>query len=224
MGEDLPRPYHGRVSLRHKPFIIGIAGGSASGKTTLARSLAQALGERVALLPMDHYYRDLSHLAFPERLQANYDHPEAFDLPLYLKHVQALLSWQAVEMPLYDFRAYTRSPRTERVLPAPVVILEGILVLYPEPLRALMDLKVFVDADADERFIRRLERDVRERGRSLEGVVRQYLEKVKPMHLAFVEPTKRHADVILPGGGQNPVALEMLKAKALARLAGMELA
>ncbi|MFN4232575.1 MULTISPECIES: uridine kinase [Thermus] len=210
--------------MRHKPFIIGIAGGSASGKTTLARSLAQALGERVALLPMDHYYRDLSHLAFPERLQANYDHPEAFDLPLYLKHVQALLSWQAVEMPLYDFRAYTRSPRTERVLPAPVVILEGILVLYPEPLRALMDLKVFVDADADERFIRRLERDVRERGRSLEGVVRQYLEKVKPMHLAFVEPTKRHADVILPGGGQNPVALEMLKAKALARLAGMELA
>lgn len=212
------------MSLRHKPFIIGIAGGSASGKTTLARSLAQALGERVALLPMDHYYRDLSHLAFPERLQVNYDHPEAFDLPLYLKHVQALLSWQVVEMPLYDFRAYTRSPRTERVLPAPVVILEGILVLYPEPLRALMDLKVFVDADADERFIRRLERDVRERGRSLEGVVRQYLEKVKPMHLAFVEPTKRHADVILPGGGQNPVALEMLKAKALARLAGMELA
>jgi uridine kinase len=212
------------VSRRDKPFIIGIAGGSASGKTTLARSLAKALGERVALLPMDHYYRDLSHVAFPERLQANYDHPEAFDLPLYLEHVHALLSGQAVEMPLYDFRAYTRSPKTERVLPAPVVILEGILVLYPEPLRALMDLKVFVDADADERFIRRLERDVQERGRSLESVVRQYLEKVKPMHLAFVEPTKRHADVILPGGGQNPVALEMLKAKALARLAEMGVA
>lgn len=202
-----------------KPFVIGIAGGTASGKTTLARTLAQALGERVALLPMDHYYRDLSHLPFPQRLGVNYDHPEAFDLPLYLDHARALLAGRAVEMPLYDFRAYTRSPRTEKVFPAPVLILEGILVLYPAELRALMDLKVFVDADADERFIRRLLRDVEERGRSLESVVRQYREGVKPMHLAFVEPTKRHADVILPGGGQNPVALEMLKAKALAHLA-----
>lgn len=207
-----------------KPFVIGIAGGSASGKTTLARALAGALGKRVALLPMDHYYRDLSHLPFPERLRVNYDHPEALDLGLYLDHAQALLAGRAVDMPLYDFKAYTRSPKTERVLPAPVVILEGILALYPEELRALMDLKVFVDADADERFIRRLERDVRERGRSLESVVAQYLEKVKPMHLAFVEPSKRHADVILPGGGQNPVALEMLKAKALAHLSQMGVA
>ena len=177
------------MSRRDKPFILGIAGGSASGKTTLAKTW----GEGVAPLPMDPYHRDLSHVAFPEHLQANHDHPEAFDLPFYLEHVHALLSRQAVEMPLYDFRAYTRSPKTERVLPAPLVILE-----------------VFVDADADERFIRRLERDVQERGRSLETVVRQYLEKVKPMHLAFVEPTKRHADVILQGGGQNPVALARL--------------
>lgn len=207
-----------------RAFVIGIAGGSASGKTTLARALAQALGKRVALLPMDHYYQDLSHLSFPERLQVNYDHPEAFDLSLYLAHARALIAGQAVEMPLYDFKAYTRRPATERVLPAPVVVLEGILALYPEELRALMDLKVFVDADADERFIRRLERDVQERGRSLKSVVAQYLEKVKPMHLAFVEPSKRHADVILPGGGQNPVALEMLKAKALAHLSQMGVA
>jgi uridine kinase len=207
-----------------KPFVIGIAGGSASGKTTLAQALARGLGERVALLPMDHYYQDLAHLPMEERLRQNYDHPDAFDLALYLDHVRALLQGRAVERPVYDFRAYTRSPRTERVHPAPVVILEGILVLFPEELRALMDLKVFVDADADERFIRRLKRDVLDRGRSLEGVVAQYLEQVKPMHLSFVEPTKRHADLILPGGGQNPVALETLKAKALAHLVRTEAA
>ncbi|WP_052155164.1 MULTISPECIES: uridine kinase [Thermus] len=219
-----PRLYDGGVVGSPKPFVIGIAGGTASGKTTLARALVEALGERVALLPMDHYYKDLSHFSFPERLAVNYDHPEAFDLPLYLAHAQALLAGSGVEMPTYDFKAYTRGAKTEWVSPAPVVILEGILVLHFPELRALMDLKVFVDADADERFIRRLERDVRERGRSLESVVEQYLSKVKPMHLAFVEPSKRHADVILTGGGQNPVALEMLKAKALSRLAQMEAA
>lgn len=140
-------PYHGGVSAA-KPFVIGIAGGSASGKTTLAQALARALGQRVALLPMDHYYKDLSHLPFPQRLQVNYDHPEAFDLDLYLAHAEALLRGSPVEMPLYDFKAYARSPKTQRVRPAPVVILEGILVLYPEALRQLMDLKVFVDADA----------------------------------------------------------------------------
>jgi len=216
-GGTFPAFYHGRVS-EAKPFVIGIAGGTASGKTTLARSLAQALGRRVVLLPMDHYYKDLSHLPFSERLKVNYDHPEAFDLALYLEHARALLAGNPVDMPLYDFKVYTRSPSTSRVNPAPVVILEGILVLYPEELRTLMDLKVFVDADADERFIRRLIRDVEERGRTLGSVVDQYLTRVKPMHQAFVEPTKRHADVILPGGGQNPVALEMLLAKALSRL------
>ncbi|GAA6733374.1 uridine kinase [Thermus oshimai] len=205
--------------MRKRPFVIGIAGGTASGKTTLARALAQALGARVALLPMDHYYRDLSHLPFPERTRMNYDHPEAFDLELYLAHLEALLRGEGVEMPNYDFKAYTRAPGTVRVGPAPVVILEGILVLWPEELRRRMDLKVYVDADADERFIRRLKRDVKERGRSLEEVVEQYLTRVKPMHLAFVEPSKRHADVILPGGGENPVALAMLKAKALGELA-----
>ena len=219
-GGSSPAFYHGGVS-GSKPFFIGIAGGSASGKTTLAQALAQGLGTRVALLPMDHYYKDQAHLPFPERLEVNYDHPEALDLSLYLEHARALVAGRPVEMPLYDFKAHTRSPKTQRVQPAPVVVLEGILALHLGELRALMDLKVFVDADADERFIRRLQRDVEERGRSLESVVEQYLTRVKPMHQAFVEPSKRHADVILPGGGRNPVALEMLLAKALTRLERM---
>ncbi|KGQ22962.2 uridine kinase [Thermus filiformis] len=202
-----------------RPFAIGIAGGTKSGKTTVARALKEALGGQAALLAMDHYYLDQSHLSLEERRRVNYDHPDAFDLPLYLEHVQRLLRWESVEEPVYSFQDYTRTPLTRRVDPAPVLILEGILLLYDPRLRALLDLKVFVEADADERFIRRLRRDLLERGRSLESVVEQYLSQVKPMHEAFVEPTKRYADIVLPRGGENRVALEMLIAKAQSRLA-----
>jgi uridine kinase len=202
-----------------RPFAIGIAGGTKSGKTTVARALKEALGGQAALLAMDHYYLDQSHLSLEKRRRVNYDHPDAFDLPLYLEHVQRLLRWESVEEPVYSFQDYTRTPLTRRVDPAPVLILEGILLLYDPRLRALLDLKVFVEADADERFIRRLRRDLLERGRSLESAVEQYLSQVKPMHEAFVEPTKRYADIVLPRGGENRVALEMLIAKAQSRLA-----
>ncbi len=168
---------------------------------------------------MDHYYLDQAHLGLEERRRVNYDHPDAFDFSLYLEHVQRLLRWESVEEPVYSFQEYTRSALSRRVDPAPVLILEGILLFYDSRLRSLLDLKVYVEADADERFIRRLRRDLAERGRSLEDVVEQYIHQVKPMHEAFVEPTKRYADLILPRGGENRVALEMLIAKAKSRWA-----
>jgi len=210
------------VSGPGTPFVIGVAGGSGSGKTTVTRRVIETVGrEGVAVLNQDNYYRDQSDIPFESRLHTNYDHPAAFDWALLREQLDALLAGVPIEMPEYDFTQHTRAAHTTRVLPGRVVVLEGFFALYDEELRSRMGLKVFVDADADERFIRRLKRDVLERGRSLEGVVAQYLEQVKPMHLHFVEPTKRYADVIVPRGGQNPVALEMLAAKALARLARM---
>ncbi len=197
-----------------RPFVIGIAGGTGSGKTTVTQAVIEAVGTaNVALLPMDNYYKDNADLSPEERRKLNYDHPHAFDLTLYLEHILALVQGQPVEVPVYSFTQDTRTQDTLRVNPAPVVVLEGIMLLVDEAVRDQMNLKVFVDADPDVRFIRRLQRDMIERGRSVDSVVTQYLELVRPMHLSFVEPSKRYADVIIPHGGHNQQALAMLTAR-----------
>lgn len=197
-----------------RPFVIGIAGGTGSGKTTVTQAVLEAVGKNhVALLPMDNYYKAYAHLPFEERVKLNYDHPDIFDLELYLQQITLLIAGKSVHIPTYSFTEYTRSPQTIEIKPAPVVVLEGIMVLVDEAVRSHMNLKVFVDTDADVRFIRRLQRDIAERGRSVESVVRQYLDLVRPMHLSFVEPSKRYADVIIPHGGRNEQALAMLTAR-----------
>ena len=196
------------------PFVIGVAGGSGSGKTTVTRRVVDTVGQGgVAVLNQDNYYRNQDDIPFEARLKTNYDHPAAFDWTLLREHIDALLSGVPIDMPEYDFTRHTRAPHTTTVLPAPVVVLEGFFALYDEALRDRMHLKVFVDADADVRFIRRLLRDTQERGRTPESVIEQYLEYVHPMHLSFVEPTKRYADVIIPHGGMNEPALDMLAAR-----------
>jgi len=195
-------------------FVIGIAGGTGSGKTTVTRRVIEVVGkDRVALLQMDNYYKNQDHLTYEERTRINYDHPDAFDMPLLLEHLDRLIRGERVESPLYSFVEHTRSRDTQPVEPAPVVVLEGIFALYDPELRRRMQLKVFVDADPDVRFIRRLRRDVDERGRSPESVIEQYLNFVRPMHIAFVEPSKRYADVIIPHGGHNEPALDMLTSR-----------
>ncbi len=194
-------------------LVVGIAGGSGSGKTTVVRAISEAFRNAVAVLEHDAYYRDQSCLSFDERLKTNYDHPFAFDTDLYIDHAEQLVSGRAVDRPVYSFESYTRTSDTVCVRPAGVLILEGILVLEDARIRELMDIKAFVDADPDVRFIRRLMRDVQDRGRTLDSVVDQYLNVVRPMHLQFVEPTKRYADVIIPEGGFNRVAIELLIAR-----------
>ncbi len=194
------------------PLVIGLAGGTGSGKTTVAASLLAMAGERAALLPQDAYYRAQGDVPIEVRARTNYDEPGAFDHELLVEHVDALRAGQSVERPVYDFERDDRSDRTITVRSATVLIIEGILVLHDAELRERLSLKVFVDAPADERFIRRLERDVRERGRSATSVIDQYRRTVKPMHDLFVEPSKAHADLILPEGGQNRIALEVLQA------------
>lgn len=197
-----------------KPFIIGVAGGSGSGKTTVAERLAGLIGEpELALLRLDAYYCDSNHLPFEDREAINYDHPDAFDWPLLLDHVAALEQGLAVEAPVYDFATYERRSERIRVAPARVVVVEGILVLYEADLRERFDLRVFVDTDADVRFIRRLERDITERQRTPASVIEQYLNTVRPSHEQFIEPSKRHADVIIPHGGMNAPALDVLLAR-----------
>jgi len=204
-----------------KPLIIGIAGGSGSGKSTVARKVAEAISQSsVAFLDMDAYYRNFAHLPMEERKRVNWDHPESFDTELLVSQVRALCAGRSVDKPVYDFVAHVRSARTERVNPADVLVLDGILLFVDEALRSLCDVKVFVDADADIRLIRRLKRDVQKRGRTLEEVIAQYLETVHPMHLQFVEPSKRYADVIVPRGGHNTIAIEMIVAKIQHRLRG----
>lgn len=188
-------------------LVIGLAGGSGSGKTTVAEAVVEVVGrERVAFLEHDAYYRDRPELSFEERAALNYDHPDAFETDLIVDHLRALRSGRAVAKPVYDYSNHLRTEQTVPVEPAMVVVVEGILVLAEPALRELMDLKVFVDTDADLRFVRRMERDMKERGRSPESVIDQYLATVRPMHLQFVEPSKRHADMIIPEG-YNPGAV-----------------
>jgi len=194
-----------------RTLVIGLAGGTGSGKTTVARSVVEAAGASNALLlPQDAYYRAQGDLPFEERERTNYDEPSAFDTELLVQHVDELKGGRTVNRPVYDFALHNRSGETVLTEPAPVLIVEGILVLHSPELRGRMNLKVFVDAPPDERFIRRLERDVNERGRTAQSVISQYRRTVKPMHDLYVEPTKQHADLILPEGGSNRVALEVL--------------
>jgi uridine kinase len=202
-----------------KPLIIGIAGGTGSGKSTVARKVAEALPDAsVAFLEMDAYYHDFRHLSLAELHEVNWDHPDAFDVELLTMHLAALARGDAVEMPVYEFATHARSEQTRRIAPADVVVIDGILLLADAEVRALCDVKVFVDADPDIRLIRRIRRDTVVRGRTLESVLDQYLTTVQPMHLLFVEPSKRYADVIVPRGGSNLVAIEMIVAKIQRRL------
>ncbi len=202
------------------PFVIGVAGGSGSGKTTVSHHIQAAVGdERIVYLQHDSYYRDMSHLPPAERAHINYDHPDSLETSLLIEHLRALRQGLTVEVPRYDFATYTRLAETERVPSARVILVEGILIFAERALRELMDMCIYVDADADLRFIRRLQRDLEERGRTLDSVVAQYLQTVRPMHLEFVEPSKRYADVIIPGGGKNQVAMAMIVSRVRALLA-----
>jgi uridine kinase len=202
------------AAVRTRPFLIGIAGGTGSGKTTVAERLAEIFSpDHLALITLDSYYTDRLDLSLAERAQVNYDHPDAFDWPLLAHHLDELSEWHPVPLPLYDFPVYRRTGETAVVTAAPIVVVEGILVLYESAIRDRFDLKVFVDTDADVRFIRRLQRDVAERGRTPDSVIAQYLGTVRPMHMQFCEPSKRFADVIIPNGGFNEPALDVLLAR-----------
>ena len=193
------------------PFVIGVAGGSGSGKTTVVRRIVESLGaEQVSLLEHDRYYRDRSDLRLEERAALNYDHPDSLETDLLVHHVKELRAGRAIEKPVYDFARHQREPETMTVPARRAIIVEGILIFTDPALRRLLDVKVFVDADDDTRFIRRLQRDIAERGRTVTSVIEQYLGTVKPMHLDFVEPSKRYADIIIPLGGHNAVAIDMV--------------
>lgn len=194
-----------------RPFVIGVAGGTGSGKTTVVRRIMEALGETdVAVLAHDRYYRDHPDLRLEERGGLNYDHPDSLDTDLLVGHLRALREGRVAELPVYDFTRHVRTPDTVPARPGSAIIVEGILILADPALRSLMDVKVYVDTDSDIRFIRRLQRDIAERGRTVPSVIDQYLSTVKPMHEEFVEPSKRYADVIVPEGGYNQVAVDML--------------
>jgi uridine kinase len=208
-------------TLEFKPCILGVAGGTGSGKTTVARAILEAVGEhRISLIEQDSYYRDIDWRSDAELLHHNFDHPSALDNELLVAHLAALKAGHPIEVPIYDFVRHRRTARTRRVSPQPVVLLEGILIFVEPSLRELLDFKIYVDTDPDLRLIRRLGRDMAERGRMVEDVLRQYMETVRPMHLEFVEPSKRWADVIIPEGGENRVALEMVIAHVQQLLGG----
>lgn len=197
-----------------KPLLIGIAGGTGSGKSTVAKEIFHSLpGESIAVIEQDSYYKDQSHLTLEERVKTNYDHPDAFDTELLIEHLKMLLKGKAIDKPIYDFEVHNRKKETVRVEPRDIIILEGILILAEPEIRNLLDIKIFVDTDADVRIIRRIQRDIKERGRTIDSVIDQYMGVVRPMHLQFVEPTKRYADIIIPEGGYNKVAIDILIAK-----------
>jgi uridine kinase len=196
------------------PIIIGIAGGTGSGKTTVANVILDRVGaDKIAFLAHDAYYKDLQHLTRAERDKINFDHPDALETELLVEQIKSLSQWQAVEIPIYDFTSHTRTKKTLYVKPQPVILVEGILIFADSKLLQLFDVKIFVDTPPDLRFIRRLQRDITERGRSVESVIQQYQTTVRPMHLEFVEPSKRYSDVIIPEGGFNTVAMDMVVAR-----------
>src|SRR5215467_11483893 len=195
-------------------MILGISGGTGSGKTTVAQKIIRSVGaSSVVYLPQDSYYRNLGDMPIDLRHNVNFDHPDAFDTALLINHLEALRAGESIEQPVYDYRTHSRKTEVVHVEPRPVIIIEGLLVLVNPQLRQLMDLKIFVDTDADIRFIRRLDRDVHERGRSVESVITQYTTTVRPMHLQFVEPSKRYADIIIPEGGFNDVGIDLITGK-----------
>jgi uridine kinase len=196
------------------PVVIGIAGGTGSGKTTIANVLLDRVGaDSIAFLPHDAYYKDLKHLPKSQRDLINFDHPDSLETDLLVQHLKALREWSPIEIPVYDFTKHARTQRTNRIDPHPIILVEGILLFAESTLLEMFDVKIFVDTPADIRFIRRLERDIEERGRSVDSVIHQYQTTVRPMHLEFVEPSKRHADVIIPEGGYNTVAMDMVVAR-----------
>lgn len=195
-------------------MIIGICGGTGSGKTTIARKIIETVGsDKVILITQDSYYRNLADMPLDERHQANFDHPDSIDSDLLVTHIRKLKMGQAIEMPIYDFRTHTRSEKTQHVEPKPVIIVEGILIFAESRILDLLDIKIFVDTPDDIRFIRRLQRDIAERGRTVESVIDQYLRTVRPMHFEFVEPSKRHADMIIPEGGNNEIGITLICSK-----------
>ncbi|MGB7212436.1 MAG: uridine kinase [Gemmatimonadales bacterium] len=206
--------------MSQRPLIIGIVGGSGSGKTTVARAILDALGGvDAAFIDQDAYYRDLKHLTYDERSRFNFDHPEAFDTDLMVAQIEQLAAGQAIDKPTYDYSQHTRAERTERVEPRDVLLVDGMMLFVDPKLRAVFDIKIYVDVADDIRFIRRLQRDVAERGRSVESIIKQYLSTVRPMHLEFVEPSRRWADIIVPEGGHNRIGIEMIQARVVLEVA-----
>lgn len=202
------------IMSNRTPLIIGITGGSGSGKTSVTNAISDVFKDHsVVVIEQDYYYKDQSHLQFEERLNTNYDHPFAFDNDLLIEHLQDLLNKKSVQKPVYDYAEHTRAKETVTIEPKDVIILEGILVLEDKRLRDLMDIKLFVDTDGDIRIIRRILRDIQQRGRTIDSVVEQYLSVVRPMHNQFIEPTKKYADIIIPEGGQNEVAIDLMVTK-----------
>ncbi|WP_255397387.1 MULTISPECIES: uridine kinase [Sporosarcina] len=211
------------MTVKKKPVVIGITGGSGSGKTSVTKKIHEVFqGHSVVVIEQDDYYKDQSHLVFEERLTTNYDHPLAFDTDLLIQHIHQLINRQAIEKPTYDYTLHTRSAEKVPVDSQDVIILEGILVLEDERLRDLMDIKLFVDTDSDIRIIRRILRDIHDRGRTVDSVVEQYVKVVRPMHNQFIEPTKKYADIIIPEGGENAVAIDLMVTKIKTILASVD--